>query len=144
MYWIDVVTTGIFIAEALLKMIAFGVLLNGPWSYLCIVWNIMDFTIAVISVISLTPLISNLNSIKMLRIFRALRVITKNDGLKVALGALFQAIPNVLNVTIIMLLCFSIFGIVCVSYFKGKGYQCKNQIDSVKDKWDCLNHGGQW
>jgi hypothetical protein len=41
------------------------------------------------SILSLTPASQQLNAIKMLRIFRALRFISKNEGLKVAIGALF-------------------------------------------------------
>jgi hypothetical protein len=42
-------------------------------------------------------------------------MIGKNDGLKVAMKALIQAIPNIMNVTVIMILFFITFGIILVS-----------------------------
>jgi Ion transport protein len=32
--WLDIVTTAIFIGEAVLKIVALGFAFNGPWSYL--------------------------------------------------------------------------------------------------------------
>ena len=100
------------------------------------------------SILSLTPISTNLKSFKMLRVFRALRLVTKNDGLKVAVRALFQAIPNVANVSIIMLMFFTVFGVISVSEFKGKLYNCsaENTVENDKgiSKWDCINAGGEW
>lgn len=50
-FYIDLALTAIFAIEVLLKVIAFGLLLNGPKSYLRSVWNILDLTIIVLSVI---------------------------------------------------------------------------------------------
>jgi hypothetical protein len=143
---IDFITTAIFAFEALAKILSLGFLLNGPWSYIRKPYNQLDFVIIVLSILSLTPLSDSLSSIKMLRIFRALRLVSKNDGLKVATRALFQAIPNVANVTIIMLLFFLIFGLISTSFYKGKLYYCMGTTISgeFKTKWDCIDHGGDW
>lgn len=90
-------------------------------------WNLVDFIIMVLSVISLTPLSNTLQFVKMFRILRIFRLIGKNDNLKVAVKALFRALPNVINITIIMLLFFFIFGIFSVSFFKGKFYSCDSK-----------------
>lgn len=63
--------------------------------------------------------------------------------------ALFLALPNMLNVTIIMLFFFLMFGILLVSYFKGKMFDCNmDQVSSfpgeVGNVWDCLSAGGEW
>jgi len=54
-------------------------------------------------------------------------------------------------VTIITLLFFLIFGIIGVSYFKGKFYYCDStgvgdffSDLNVQTKWDCYNGGGAW
>jgi voltage-dependent calcium channel T type alpha-1H len=77
-----------------------------------------------------------------------MRLISRNEQLKVAVRALFYAIPNILNITIIMLLFFLIFGVIAVSYFKGKFYYCTGSIYDLlpinHSKWDCLNFGGIW
>ena len=49
-----------------------------------------------------------------------------------------------------MLLFFLIFGVVSVSYFKGKMFDCISEhvdipkINEVQSKWDCLDGGGEW
>lgn len=147
-YWIDLLTTTMFLLEAILKNFAFGFLFNGKWSYLKQPWNIIDFSIILISLLSMTPLPDSLRSFKVFRILRLLRLISHNEELKVAIRALFLAIPNVANVTIIMTLFFLIFGIIGVSYFKGKLFSCQSADNDLSDlvysKWDCLSSGGEW
>ena len=51
-----------------------------------------------------------------------------------------------------MILFYIIFSIIAISYFKGKYFYCMGDevefwelaVDSVADKWDCLNFGGEW
>jgi hypothetical protein len=105
----------------------------------------MDFTIILFSMLSLSPLSDNLRSVKVFRIARVLRLISRNEELQLAMRALFLAIPNVANVTVIMILFFLIFGIISVSYFKGRLFTCQAaQADFVEHKWDCMNLGGDW
>lgn len=82
----------------------------------------MDFVILVLSILALTPLSNHLRIFKMFRILRILRLVGRNESLKVGLKALLFAFPNMMNVTIIMLFFFLNFGILLVSYFKGKFY----------------------
>lgn len=119
LFWVDVGTTVVFILEAAIKIIALGFLLNGPKSYLRITWNMLDFTIIMFSILATTPLSDSLTGIKVFRILRLLRLISKNEELKVAVRALFLAIPNVTSITVIMLLFYLIFGVILVSYYKG-------------------------
>lgn len=76
-----------------MKIIAFGLVFNGKTSYLKNYWNILDFIIIIFSILSLTPLSDNFKTFKMLRVVRALRLVNKNEGLKLAVKALIQAIP---------------------------------------------------
>lgn len=67
------------------------------------------------------------------------------------MAALFKALPNIINVTIISLLFFLIFGIIAVNYFKGNFFTCE-EIDGIHsasingeiNKWECVNLGGEW
>lgn len=120
--YIDIGMTAIFVLEAALKIIAYGLIINYGDSYLKNAWNIIDFIIVIFSLISLSLQSSSLKIFKvfrLLRILRPLKVIARNEGLKVAIQALLLAIPNILNVTIISILFFLIFGIIGVNYFKG-------------------------
>ena len=143
--WVDLVTTLIFFFEAILKIVAFGFMFNGAKSYLQSTENSLDFLIIIFSIMALTPLSDEFKKLKVLRI---IRLINRNDGLKIAVKALLRALPNVANVTLIMLLFFLIFGVILVSQFKGTFYFCSNDIpvedNSVNSKWDCLNNGGIW
>jgi hypothetical protein len=78
---------------------------------------------------------------------RSLRLISRNDGLKVAVRASLHAVPNILGMTVIMALIFIIFGVVLVNYFRGRLFYCTNNLEtiiSLRSKWDCLNSGGLW
>jgi Ion transport protein len=112
LYYIDFVSTIIFITEAIMKITAYGVYFCGPNSYLRSTWNRLDFLIVIFSIISITPLS---NDYKAFKVFRILRLISRNDGLKVAVKSLLLGLPNILSVTVIMLLFFLIFGVISVS-----------------------------
>jgi len=78
-------------------------------------------------VASLTVTNVDLNIFKILRLLRVLRpirVISKNEGLKISIQSLIMAVPSIGNVVIISFLFFLIFGIVGVNYFKGELYYC--------------------
>ncbi len=107
----------------------------------------------IVSVADLALTGVNLRIFKLLRLFRVLRplrVISRNDGLKISIQCLIQSGPAVLNLTFISILFFLIFGIMGVNYFKGLYYYCDNEtisadlIESLVHKWDCLNAGGDW
>jgi hypothetical protein len=67
--------------------LAFGFLLNGKESYIRDTWNIIDFFIIIISIASASLPTVDLSVLKILRLFRILRplrLISKNEGLKVS------------------------------------------------------------
>lgn len=154
LYWVDFATTMIFTSEFIMKIIAFGFVLNGEQSYLRNPWNLFDFFILVLSLTSISPLINRLQVIKMFRVMRVLRLVSSTYGLRVGIQAIVSAIPSVISVVLIMILFFIIFGVIGVSYFKGKYYYCfddkATDMDSfstiflIETKWDCFNSGGQW
>jgi hypothetical protein len=124
--WIDMVTIIIFSLESLAKIITYGFFFNGKFSYLRGMWNILDFIILIFSYLCLTSLVNTFKVVKTFRILRCLRLIGRNEGLKVAVRALLFAIPNILQITIIMILFHSIFAVITMSYFKGKSHYCIN------------------
>lgn len=87
-----------------MKIIAYGFALCGSQSYIRNLWNILDFIIVVLSVISLS-LLSNQASIvkifRLLKVLRPLRVISRNEGLRISLRSLAIAIPGILNVLLV-------------------------------------------
>lgn len=150
LFWLDIITILVFTAEGVLKIFANGFLLRGQKSYLRSQWNILDLFILIVSYICLVPSLEKFKIIKSLRILRSLRIISRNEGLRVAVRALFYAIPNIASITTIMLLFFLIFAVIAVSFFKGKAYFCTqlleeaNAFPSLDSMWDCLDQGGVW
>jgi len=66
--------------------------------------------------------ISFFKVIRLFRVLRPLRIISKNEGLRISIQALIISIPAVFNVIMITFLFFLIFGIVGVNYLKGMYY----------------------
>jgi len=81
----------------------------------------------------------------MIRVIRPLRMISRNEGLKIAVLSLINSAKGIFHVFIISLLFFLLFGIFGINYFKGSFYSCEQALDlEIVDKWDCLNAGGVW
>ena len=114
----------------------------------------MDFIIVIFSLISIIFSSMNIEFIKvirMLRVLRPLRLISRNDGLKIAVISLINAVPSIINALVIAIFFFILFAIFGTTYFKGRFYSCmmKNIEDfyptsRILSKWDCLNGGGEW
>lgn len=85
---------------------------------------------------------------------RPLRLIPKNNGLKIAVESLFNSIKGLVNITILTFFMFFVWGIYGVTFFKGLYYKCYNDhilttnakamFDEAQTKWDCISLGGEW
>jgi len=51
-------------------------------------------------------------------------MISRNEGLQLALRTLVKAMPNLLNLSIVVIVFYAIFGIFSVSLYKGKFFFC--------------------
>lgn len=87
--YIDISTTSLFGLEAIMKILTYGFVKNGPPSYLRNPWNILDFTIIILSILALSPLSDSLTIFKMFRTVRVFRLIGRNEGLRIGVRALF-------------------------------------------------------
>ena len=109
---------------------SYGLLTNGDKSYLRNSWNLLDFLIVIVSIISLaTPVeesesLTALKIIRLARLLRPIRVISKNDGLRISIQALYVSVPAILNLLVIVLLFMTIFGVIGVNLFKGRFEYC--------------------
>lgn len=101
---IDFVVTICFTLEMSIKVTALGFIACGPQSYMRNIENLLDFAIVSTSLLSLI-LTSNgqearlgmFRAMRLARLFRPLRLIGKNEGLKTSIKALIVAIPAILN-----------------------------------------------
>lgn len=92
--------TAIFTFEVFLKVLAFGFIACGKHSYIRNAWNALDFFIVGASLLSLALPgydLAILKLCRMTRLLRPLRAVSKNEGLKVSIKALFNSIPAIIK-----------------------------------------------
>jgi hypothetical protein len=91
-FYMDIVLSLIFLIEAIIKITALGFIFNGEKSYMRSAWNVMDFIIVGFSVATFFFESSSLKALKvfrLMRVMRPLRVIARNENLKISIMALF-------------------------------------------------------
>lgn len=147
---LDIGLTCVFTFEMIVKIIAKGFLFCGRHSYFRQPWNILDLFICFSSIISYFGS-GKLHIIKLFRLLRAikpLRLISRNEGLRLALKTMMKAAPSLLQLMLILFIFFVLFGIFMVNVMKGSFHTCRLQgvgtLEEVIHKWDCLNFGGVW
>lgn len=92
----------------------------GKGTYLRDAFNILDFVIVLFSILNwiLDNLsgvsVSFLRGFRALRALRPLRMVSKNDGMKIVVNSLLKSIPSLFNVFLICLLFLLVFGILAV------------------------------
>jgi hypothetical protein len=155
--WINFGMTVLFTIEVVVKVICLGFVMNGPKSYLRNSSNGLDFFVVVASWIGIFVTNQNLRFVKILRmarLTRPMRLIFRNENLKISIKVLGVAIPQLLRLLLLSLLIFIIFAIVGVKLFLGKSFYCQtsqvigiNQEHTdilIRNGFDCLNYGGEW
>jgi hypothetical protein len=83
----------------------------------------------------------------MMKVLRPLRVVSRNEGLKLSILSLLVSIPALFQIIMISLLFFMILGIIGVNNFKGTFFSCihnHSDLSDISDKWECLDAGGVW
>ena len=157
-FWADVIFTVCFSAELIAKHIAYGAI-GDDGAYWNDSWNVMDGFVVILSIIILSlSSVGNLGFIKTLRtlrVLRPLRVIKRVPELKVVVNTLFACIPGLVNVIVVSLLFWMIFGIMGMNLFMGMYWSCSigeydcdaegnNCLQTVRTKADCKEAGGDW
>lgn len=136
----------IFFIEFLLKIIAFGFLLNGKQSYILNGGNILDFSMIILNIIEqIYGFSSNYKSLRMLKFFfmgpykRSLKLVSKT---------MVVSLPNLIKISLITIYIMYFFTFFAVKYFKNAYYYCN--IGSthghivVLNKYECYDNGGDW
>ena len=114
-----------------MKVIVYGLIINYENSFLRDGWNVLDCIIVIFSITGF--IVENFTSsaaadkielLKMLRVLRSLRMISRNEGLKLSVLSLIYSLPGILNVTVVSSLFLLLFGIFFLNILKGKFYHC--------------------
>lgn len=164
----DIITCLAFTVETVLKIISYGFLLNGKYSYLRNSFNIIDLASLCLSILyilvnsvsafsddeSVTSKASTAQKVfrvvKIMRILRVFKLIQRSKSLQATLSAFFVSLKQMLGIVLIGSLFIFMFSIVGVTYFRGLFFRCNFQrvpkqfMYQVETKWDCLDLGGEW
>ncbi|DAZ95903.1 TPA: hypothetical protein N0F65_012614 [Lagenidium giganteum] len=147
LFFLDLITSSLFLIEVLLKLIAFGVWFD-PNAYLRDGWNVLDFVLTATAMPGLAGSSQSkaLSAIKSFRALRPLRMITRNPGLKLVVSSLIASVPQIINVMMVCLLVFTVFSIVAVNNLKGKLYSCQGDVfDSLSQaQQDLITYPRPW
>jgi hypothetical protein len=124
---LNYVFTITFTIEMLIKCISMG-LIFGKDAYLGNNWNRLDALVVTVSLMDMVPGsegFSALRSARVLRALRPLRMISRAQNMKVVVNTLFKSVPELMNLVIVAVLFFLIFGLLACNFFKGKFYTCQ-------------------
>lgn len=107
---LDLIIVWIFVLEAILKLIGYG--LKGYFSDR---WNIFDFIIVIASLIFFaTPFVSIL---RLVRVLRLIRLIPAIPALRKIIDSLMKSIPALTGILGLTFLLFSIYAIIGTTFF---------------------------
>lgn len=113
---LNYIFTGIYAAEAIIKLIAFG-----PHKYFADSWNIFDFAIIFGSVISIFALMGSMTNLKgaltVIRSFRILRIarlIKRAKSLNLIFHTFVISLPGLANIGALLLLLLYIYSVIGV------------------------------
>ena len=125
---IDIAMTMLFTIEVLIRVISRGLLFNGPNSYLRKPSNVLDFFVVAISLVSAFVSGGNLGMVKVLRIAtrltRPMRLIFRDERLKISINVLKAVMPQILRLLMIYLLFCLIFATIGVNLLSGRSFYC--------------------
>ncbi|RHY27728.1 hypothetical protein DYB32_006570, partial [Aphanomyces invadans] len=154
--WADVVISSLFFVEMTMKIVAQGFLFTGRYAYMRNGWNVLDFVVAITSMLAIVctfvvvhttppcdPAVADYcpefidvkrdPMVKVFRLFRALRplrAIHLNPGMKVVVKAILITVPCVLNLVVILTMFLFMFAVVTVHLLAGKLWYCQgNSVD---------------
>ena len=111
---LDMIITGVFVVELILKLIVFR------HRFFRDGWNIFDL---IIVVISLMPATQGLKVIRTLRVLRILRLLSAIPSMRVVITGLLKAIPGMLSAIALLLIVIYVFAILATQLFGETCYQ---------------------
>eukprot|EP01048_Picozoa_sp_COSAG05_P006388 COSAG05_NODE_412_length_10089_cov_13.887287_5_plen_990_part_00 len=120
--WVQLGLFCLFMIEFLSKVIAYGFAFT-PKSYLNNSWNRLDFVVIVGSILNYIPGV-DAGFVKLLRCLRPLRIINRNEGMKVIISAVINSLAVNVGVLALSGLGLLIFSILGVGMFAGQFYTC--------------------
>ncbi|XP_064621653.1 sodium channel protein type 4 subunit alpha B-like isoform X2 [Lineus longissimus] len=115
----ETVFTTIYTAEALVKILARGMIL-AEFTYLRDAWNWLDFVVITLAYLMFfIEELGNLSALRTFRVLRALKTVAVVPGLKTIVGALMEAVRRLRDVMILTIFVLSIFALIGLQIYSG-------------------------
>ena len=152
----EFVITMIFVLEAVLRSVADGFVL-GKKAYLKNPWNRLDFCVVFVSVVgfiadwsiagevfpsreetdvnSSSSIVTVARLLRIARILRPLRMISRNEGLRVVTSTIFFSVPGVILTMTLLIVVFLVFAVGGITFFGGQFKFCSD--DTVSQRSEC-------
>ena len=115
-----------------------------PNAYLSSGWNILDFSIVVISVLVLfaeaVPAFRPLRALRLLRVLRPLRILSRLASMRLIMSSLIKSIPSVLNTAGVVFVFMVVFAILGMQLFSGSFGSCTDA--TITDRSLCVDKVG--
>ncbi|XP_057290676.1 voltage-dependent calcium channel type A subunit alpha-1-like isoform X2 [Hydractinia symbiolongicarpus] len=131
---------GIFCCEAVLKILAMGLLLH-PHSYLRSVWNILDFVVVVTGLLTVSDFLGskvNIKPLRAVRVLRPLKLISGIPSLQVVMTSIVRAMFPLLQVLFLVVFVIIIYAIIGLEFFvKRFHYSCYSNDTKTFDNFPC-------
>jgi len=68
-----------------------------------------------------------LKALRTIRVLRPLRLISRNQNLKLVIDSLIRSVPSIGNVMLVSMFFYVIISIICVNFFKGEFFYCDRE-----------------
>ena len=128
----NVIFTILFTFEAAFRLLAYDPL-HPTKGYFNTAFNLLDFTIVVISLISLCPEMQQYSILRILRVLRPLRLLSRVPGMSVIFIFLIEASGDVFNVIGVVFFCHTLFAVVGMELFMGAFGACTDPSITLKE-----------
>ena len=142
---LNYVWAALFFLEMLLKVVAFG-FCSSEHAYARSPWNLLDLAIVIISFLVLLaeyfPAFAGLKSMRVLRILRPLRLLSRNEGMKLIITSLLKTLPSVVDALGVVLAFQLIFAILGMQLVRATCCDGAEGISAVSGR-NCLWSGGR-
>ena len=120
----------IFMIECFMKIFVMGFYFQ-PTAYLQEGFNLLDFLIVIVSAADFVLMrmdtgvsISYLRAFRALRALRPLKLVSKNQGMRLIVNSLLNSISGISNVMVISILFYTVYGILGVQFLQGRIATC--------------------
>ena len=104
-------------------IVTFGLACNGKNSYLNDGWNRLDLLVVTFSMLDIAlkdlPTLHVLRVVRLLRILRPVRLISRNNNLKVAYNALMKSLPKILKMMLLTMFFIFVISMIQIYLFSG-------------------------